>query len=245
MAKKIAIIPARGGSKRVKKKNLTKINNKPLIAYSIEVAQQSGMFDQIYVNSDDDDILRCAVAYGALKYQRPKELGGDKIFVINVIKEMIASLSLSSETDVIVLLPTCPLRASVDLIEGYKLFLLGRKDPVCSVTTYETPIHLGLTLDTDGRLSPLFSKDYKRSTRSTDHPTVYKFNEALIINTVEELLKQDNLIGKKPIPYVMPPERSITIDSPHEMRIVQLILSHPMKMENKNTKVFRELNGKS
>jgi len=121
MSKVIAIIPARGGSKRVKKKNLYPLLGKPLIAYAIDVAKFSGIFNEIYVNSEDEEILNIAQKYGAAPYKRPLELATDKTFLIEVIKVMINKLQLHSCT-IGILLPTAPLRTKEDILNAYKIF---------------------------------------------------------------------------------------------------------------------------
>lgn len=220
-----ALIPARGGSKRIKRKNLFVINGKPLLAYSIETAKNSRLFSRVFVNSDNDEILAEALKLGAEIYRRPEHLSNDSVFVIEVVQEMLESLSFRDETVVGIMLPTCPLRNEHDVIEAYELFKKkGGKVPVVSVSSYETPIQLSQFIGKNGRLEPVFPNDYKKSTRSTDHKTAYKFNEAIIFNTVKILKSQRNLIGEKPYPYTMPPERSIILDYSYQIELVKKLL---------------------
>ncbi|MHA1853344.1 MAG: acylneuraminate cytidylyltransferase family protein [Candidatus Heimdallarchaeaceae archaeon] len=221
-----AVIPARGGSKRIKKKNLYPILGKPLIAYTIEIAKKSGIFSHIIVNSEDDEILAVAEKYGAEVYYRPHNLAIDTTFVIEVIQEMISSMRLKDETILGILLPTCPLRSGEDIREAYKIFCAnGGKIPVVSVTYYETPIQLAQIIAPDNRLDPVFPEDYKRSTRSTDHRPTYRYNEGIIFNIVKNLKSQNNLIGERPIPYIMPPERSIIIDNQFQIELIEMIMN--------------------
>jgi len=220
-----AFIPARRGSKRVRNKNLTLINGKPLLAYTIETALRSGVFERVIVNSEDDEIRGVAQQYGAAIYGRPPELASDTTYIIEIIQEMIRTLAWPDDTALGVLFPTCPLRSTHDIQEAYRLFRAnGGATPVVSVTSYEYPIQLALTITGDNRLEPVFPDDYRRSTRHNDHPRMYRANFAIIFNNVGNLKAQENLIGRRPIPYVMPQERAVDIDDPHQMQVIKLIL---------------------
>lgn len=222
-----ALIPARGGSKRIKWKNLSVVNGKPLLSYAIEAAKNSRLFSRVFVNSDDDEILAEALKLGAEIYRRPVRLSHDTTFVIEVVQEMLDSLSFTDETVIGIMLPTCPLKTEYDIINAYELFLnKGGEIPVVSVSSYETPIQLAHFIGEDGRLKAVFPDNYKKSTRSTDHKTGYRYNEAIIFNTVKNLKFQRNLIGEKPFPFIMPPERSITLDYPYQLELVKILLSN-------------------
>ena len=160
----IAVIPARGGSKRVSRKNISLLNGKSLLWYSIDSANKSNIFDSIYVNSEDDEILNKAIEFGVKSYKRPEQLATDEASIIDVIKDMIVSLSLSDDDVLCILLPTAPLRKSIDIKNGYDLFKNNKmKSPVVSVTTYETPIQLAQYLDDNNHMCPIFENDYKKS----------------------------------------------------------------------------------
>ena len=221
-----AVIPARGGSKRVQKKNLALIEGKPLFAYAVEVAKNCGIFREVLVNSDDKEILAAAANLTATPYRRPKHLGGDRVFIIEVIHEMIGTLGLADADVLGILLPTCPLRTEADVLGAYQLFLeQGGEVPVVSVAGYDTPIQLAQFIGADGRLDLVFPKDYRKSTRSTDHQKAYRYNEAIIFNSVKNFKNQNNLIGERPFPYVVPLERSIALDYPYQMELVRLLLA--------------------
>ena len=221
-----AFIPARRGSKRVPHKNLTLVNGKPLIAYTVETALRSGVFGRVIVNSEDDEILAVGRAYGADTYQRPRELASDTTYIIEIIQEMIRTLEWSDDTVLGVLFPTCPLRTTQDIQAAYDMFRRhGGATPVVSVTSYEYPIQLALNIAEDDRLDPVFPDDYRRSTRHNDHRRMYRANFAIIFNTAGVLKTQTNLIGHRPIPYIVPPERAIDVDDPHQMLFIETILT--------------------
>jgi CMP-N-acetylneuraminic acid synthetase len=220
-----AIICARGGSKRVKGKNLLLINEKPLIAYSIEAALKSKIFSKVYINSEDSNILSTGRNYGAETFLRSNDLATDTTFLLDVIKDQISSLDFLNDDIIAILFPTCPLRTDLHISEAYDLFnSSGEKNPVVSVTKYEYPIQVSLKITETNDLSPVFEKDYKKSTRHNDHDPTYHANYAVIFNTVGKLKTQEKLIGENAIPYIMPYIPSIDIDEPHQLELIRIIM---------------------
>jgi CMP-N-acetylneuraminic acid synthetase len=220
-----AVICARKGSKRLEKKNIMLVDGKPLIAYTIETAIASDVFSNVIVNSEDGEILAVAERYGAESYLRPQDLASDTTFVIDVVKEMVENYHFEDKVIIGILFPTCPLRNIEDIHNAFKIYKeSGCEFPVVSVSPYEYPIHVALDITPDNRLKPIYRDDYKRSTRHNDHKKMYHANYAVIFNNVGNLKRQNNLIGDSPIPYIMPPERSIDIDEPFQMKIVQALM---------------------
>lgn len=225
MPQAFAVICARGGSKRVPGKNLYTLCGRPIIGYTVDAARDSGLFNDILVNSEDDRILDVAVACGATPYRRPAELAGDTVFLIDVVREMIASRGWPDDAVVAILFPTVPLRTAGDIQKAHALFVAnGSRTPVVSVTPYEYPIQTALRVNTAGRLEPALPTDYARSTRHNDHEASYRATYAVIVNTAANLLTQRKLIGLDPIPCHLPPERSIDIDEPFQLRMAELLL---------------------
>ncbi|MDQ7834266.1 MAG: acylneuraminate cytidylyltransferase family protein [Humidesulfovibrio sp.] len=225
MYKRFACIPARGGSVRVPRKNLLEINGKPLLAYAVDSALATGLFDEVFVNSDSDEILQVAERCGAQAYRRPLQLGRGDVFLVHLLHEMIKNMEWGESEMLAVLLPTCPLRRPHHIREAVELFEKhGGSHSVASVCEYETPIHLAQFVDHEGRLSPYFPDDYLRSTRSTDHPAAFRFNEAVVINSAQGFLGQNTLIGSRPLPYIMDPAHSIAIDYDYQVNMVSSML---------------------
>jgi len=222
--KPIAIIPARGGSKRVKNKNIAEINGRPLLCYSIDVCLESNIFSEVYVNTDDDVTYDLSQQCGAKVYLRPDEYATDSAYVIDAIKEMISTLNLQRE-NIGILLPTSPLRTAVDLINAWELYQTKNRS-VVSVCKYETPVQLAHFVNKNGELEPFFPADYKVTTKSYGHQQSYRFNGGIVFNSAKQLLKQSNLIGISPFPYIMPEERSIDIDYPYQLEIIKMILKN-------------------
>jgi CMP-N-acetylneuraminic acid synthetase len=224
---RIAIIPARGGSKRIIGKNLYNLCGLPLIAHTTQQAIEWGNFDKIYVNSDSNEILELAKKYGAIPYKRPEELAIDTAKVLDVIKEQIVSMQLDESDELVLLLPTCPLRNSDDIDSAYNIFIENKKQKqVVSVAEYEKAPEQSFIIR-NGVLTRQFPDGY--SSRSQDHFASYRYNTAIIISTVKIFMHQEDIVGIDSIPYIMPFERSIDIDYQYQMSLVELI----MKANNK------------
>lgn len=116
---RICITPARGGSRRVPRKNIRLFHGKPIIAYSIETATQCGLFDRVYVSTDDDEITQVAMAYGAHIINRPPHLSVDEIGTQEVMRDAIASLHRPDITEACCIYATCPMLTVDDLRRGY------------------------------------------------------------------------------------------------------------------------------
>ena len=224
--KKIAIICAREGSKRIKNKNLKLLNGRPLIFYTIDAAIKSKIFSTIYINSDSKKILLKIKKYYKNKnlffYLRSKKFGKSNIFVIDVIKEMIRSLKISNNNIAFILFPTCPIRDHLDIL-NMNNFYQKKKKSMITVSRYDPPIALSLIIKR-GKLTPLFKKKYKSSTRHNDHPVTYFANFAIIIKKISELLIQKNLIGKDCLPFFLPTFSSLDIDEMYQFKLAEKIL---------------------
>ena len=227
--KRICTICARGGSKGVLNKNLKLIKGLPLIAYSIERALESKMFEVVSVSSDSADILEAARKYGAsILIERPAELATDTAAKLPVIQHCFLESEKIAQTtfDVIVDLDcTSPLR-SVDDIRG-------------SLEMYEsTPGASNLITGAKARRSPYFNLVQKNSKgfvelagksdrpiiRRQDAPECYDMNASIYIWTRASLLQAQKAIQETTILFEMPEERSLDVDSPLDFEIVQFLL---------------------
>jgi len=221
--KPIAIIPAKGFSNRVKNKNLRNINGKPLIVYTIEKCIKSKLFSDIIINTDSQKIISIAKKNNCSFFKRPKALSIGSTPLIKVINYMTKALDLIDQNYGI-LLATSPLRHELDLKNAWKMYKKYKKS-VVSVSKYETPIQLAHFIDGRGFLKPYFPKNYSNSTKSTNHRSAYKYNGSIIFNNSSTLLNQKNLIGKNPIPYIMPETRSIDIDHEYQIQLVKKLIN--------------------
>ncbi|MGB1299331.1 MAG: pseudaminic acid cytidylyltransferase [Psychrobium sp.] len=157
----IAIIPARGGSKRIPRKNIKDFCGKPIIAYSIETALESDLFDKVIVSTDDEEIAEVAREYGAeVPFMRPKELADDYTGTTAVVRHALEwYLEQGVEFEYACLIyATAPLLKLEYLIEGFKM--LSDNKPMCfAATKYRFPIERAITITSGGAVSP-FSKSH-------------------------------------------------------------------------------------
>lgn len=169
---KVALIPARGGSKRIPKKNIKHFCGKPMIAYSIEAARKSMLFDDIVVSTDDEEIAEIATAYGAtVPFKRPSELSCDNTPTAPVISHAINQLLQSGNAlkAVCCIYATAPFLSYQDLCDSFELFSSTQDDFVFSATTFAFPIQRAITRSARGKVLMLDeSKYYARSQDLTE-----------------------------------------------------------------------------
>lgn len=153
----ICIIPARGGSKRLPGKNIRAFHGKPIIAYSIEAAIAAGVFDQILVSTDSDEIAAVAQAYGALFWRRPAELADDYIGTQAVMRQALRSLAKDGDLACCVY-PTAPMMSAQDLRLGLTALTRTTWYPsfAFSITSYDFPVQRALIRADDGALTPVW-----------------------------------------------------------------------------------------
>ncbi|MDO6499542.1 acylneuraminate cytidylyltransferase family protein [Photobacterium sanguinicancri] len=228
--KPIAIIPARGGSKRLPRKNILPLAGKPLIAWTIEAALESGVFDRVIVNTDDQEIADIAIQYGAeVPYFRPAELASDTATTMDVLKHQLQFFVSEGETyrDVVLLQPTSPLRKAQDIRNAWDLYCEHSIESVVSVTPVEHPIQWTFKADDNAKLSPLFDDALKRSQDCEQH---YRLNGAIYITSSINILEHDILIHPlSNMGYKIPANRSIDIDEELDFVIAQSVLTHYSK----------------
>jgi pseudaminic acid cytidylyltransferase len=166
---KLAIIPARGGSKRIPRKNIKHFGGKPMIAWSIAAAQQSGCFDRIIVSTDDDEIAKVAKAYGAeVPFFRPLVLSDDYTATIPVIAHAIGWQNENGEevSEACCIYATAPFLQTQDLLRGRKMMQNSGADYAFSVTSYAFPIHRAIRITAQQRVQ-MFQPEHL-NTRSQD-----------------------------------------------------------------------------
>jgi pseudaminic acid cytidylyltransferase len=171
---KLAIIPARGGSKRIPRKNILPFCGKPMIAYAIEAAQASGVFDRIVVSTDDEEIAATARAYGAeTPFTRPPELADDYTPTVPVIAHAIlACRKLGWETSAVCCIyPATPLLQAQDIHAALELLDGSDADYAFTVTAFPSAIQRALRRSGDGRMQP-FYPEYV-NTRTQDLEPAY------------------------------------------------------------------------
>ncbi|MBP3506700.1 MAG: acylneuraminate cytidylyltransferase family protein [Lachnospiraceae bacterium] len=210
----LAMIPARGGSKGIKGKNIKFLCGKPLLAYSIEVALQCSYIDYVLVSTDSEEIAKCGKDYGAkVPFLRPAEYATDEAKTIDVLLHGIETLRQTGEEfDYLMLLqPTQPFRTSKQLTEAIEMIVDRELSSLVSVCPVEEHPILMRTLGETGELKTILSCG--STVRRQDFPTVYKVNGSIYINQIDEKLNKDTSLNDNQYPYFMTREDSIDIDT--------------------------------
>lgn len=211
----LVVIPARGGSKGIPRKNLADLGGRPLLAWTIDAALRSGVVDRVLVSSDDEEILSVATTYGAGGHRRSSALAQDEVHSVNVVLEVLDRAEQSPDR-VLMLLPTSPFRAPQDIVGAVALFDDRRPPAVVSVTAMDKSlIHLR-HLDDSGRLEPLAPYDQLTGQRQEQRP-LYLLNGSIYVSTPQELQRNGTFHVRGALGYVMPQERSVDIDSPADL----------------------------
>ncbi|SFV54627.1 N-Acetylneuraminate cytidylyltransferase [hydrothermal vent metagenome] len=207
----LAVIPARGSSKRLPKKNILNLAGKPLISWSIDAAKESKYLDEIVITSDDDAILSIAKEHNLKTIKRPDELSNDTASSIDVIKHALAQFP---NYDYVVLLqPTSPLRKAKHIDEAIELLREQKADAIISVCEVE---HSPLWSNTLGKNNSMidFLDQKLLNLRSQELETYYRLNGAIYIADTKLLLAQNTFFLKKNIfAYIMQQKESIDIDT--------------------------------
>ena len=216
----LAVIPARGGSKGIPHKNITPVNGRPLIQYTIDAARESQYIDYVLVSTDDAEIAETARKCGAqVPFLRPAELASDTAKTIDAVLHAIETLKKAGEIfDSLVLLqPTSPLRTKEDIDKAIETFYKAGRKPVVSVNEVNDHPILIRTIE-GGRLKPLL--DCGSTVRRQDMPPFYRVNGSIYINAIEELGPETSF-NDNPVPFVMQRDHSIDIDEPMDLRIAE------------------------
>ncbi len=226
-----AIIPARGGSKSIPRKNIVRLMGKPLLAYSIEHAMQAGSVNRVIVSTDDEEIARVAEAHGAdLPFVRPAELAGDDVLDWPVFKHALDWLRTheSYEPEIVVhLRPTAPLRRAEQIDECVSLLSLrAEADSVRSVSFPSQHPYRMFELDKDGFLVPLLQTEQDRLylLRRQDWPDVYWYNGVIDVTRSSTILRLNSMVGNRILPYVMDARYVVDIDSPEDLVVAEVKL---------------------
>jgi len=220
--KVIAIIPARGGSKGVPGKNKKLIDGKPLIAYTIEVAVASGIFSDIVVSSDDDEILQIATAWPSVKHhQRSQFLASDTSPVVDTVLEILKAYNADA---VMLLQPTAPIRTVKNIHEAIDL-LKQNPNAGCVVSVVEmTDIHPArMYWKKDGFLTPVLGEH--ETSRRQDIPPAYYRNGSMYLVTAKAIRENGTMMPKPMLPYVMPFNWLLNIDEPRDIIVAEALIS--------------------
>lgn len=217
----LSLIPARGGSKGIPRKNVRPMAGKPLIAWTIEAALRSSQLDAVVVSTEDEEIANVARQWGALvPFLRPPELAKDESPGIDPV--MHALDQLPGYDAVLLLQPTSPLRTTEDIDACIALAEDMQASTVVSVCAPDQSPFWMYRLDDDKRLHALV--EMPAISRRQDLPPIYAMNGALYFASAESLRRHRAFVTTETIAYVMPRERSVDLDTLLDWKLAEMLL---------------------
>lgn len=221
--KRVAIIPARGGSKRLPKKNILPLGGRPIIHYPIEAALKSGLFDKVIVSSDSDEIISIAREAGAETIKRPDELATDTINELDSVAYTLETLKRENDYEsefFCVVYPTAAFVEAEDLRQAYTLFEQAPKpDVVMSVSEYKIHPYKALAIQDDGYWSALFPEECKM--RSQFYPTCVSSNGTFYWFRTSNFANDRAYYTKKLQTYILPAHKAFDIDTLNDYEFVK------------------------
>jgi len=226
--KNLCVIPARGGSKRIPKKNIKEFCGKPLIAYSIETALKSNLFEKVIVSTDDDEISKISKKYGAEVLKRPEELADDMTHVGPVIEHAVSILQKNDENYnfICILYATAPFLQKKYLIEGYEVLKNSDACGSFGVTNFEYPIWRSFRITKDNRCEMFWRDNFSK--RSQDLEEAY--HDAGQFGWQKIGCKSSDIpIGKDAIPIDIPRYLVQDIDTPEDFKRAELMYNALVK----------------
>ena len=218
----IAVIPARGGSKRVPRKNLLALRGKPLIAHTIDHAKRSRLVNRIIVSTDDNEISDVAIKHGAEVIKRPPELSGDtassEVALLHVV-EWLAEKEKYAPDILVFLQCTSPIRNESDIDNAIGVFLEHHADSLFSACRFKKYIWQVR----NGEVSPI-NYDYRRRWREQDFPHQVLENGSIFVLKTSILKERGNRLGGKIVVYEMDELSSIQVDSEEDFMLCNCIM---------------------
>jgi len=230
MSNLLFAIPARGGSKRLPRKNIIKILSKPLIAYTIESSLKSNLCDEVYLCTEDNEIAEIAQRYGAKVFKLTKELTADDVSSTTPIIELYKDLlSKGRSYDYIFnLQPTSPLRNTYDIDKSFEAFMRQSADTLVSVTQTDPHYFHWALIKRNNSWKMYFDDLYMKERIYL--PTIFRPNGAIKLAKTEILLKNKNFFGDNLGVYEMPEYRSIHIATEFDLLCAKSILVNNHKI---------------
>ncbi len=225
--KVLALIPARGGSKGLPRKNVLDIGGHPLIAWTIAAAKQSKYITDVVVSTDDDEIARVSRRYGAsAPFLRPTDLSSDTASSIDVALHALQFFGDVHYDYIIFLQPTSPLRTAADIDEAVELMLAKQAASCVSICEVQQSPYIMYTVRPDGSLDSLLPAT--KVTRRQDFPKVYALNGAIYVSSCQRLMTSRAFLDEATVGHLMPLSRSVDIDTADDMASIEGLLSSDM-----------------
>lgn len=231
----VAVIPARGGSKRIPKKNIIPFHGKPMVAWTIQAALETGVFDRVIVSTDDTEIADISRAFGAsVPFLRTRHTDDHSMVsevTAGVLEQLKSDLNEEFET-VVQLMPNCPLRSTEDILNALDNF--KRRKPSSQISCFKfgwmNP-WWAAEVDAEGRPSVLFKEALKK--RSQDMPALYCPTGAVWIAMADVLVREKNFYAAGHRYFPMEWENAVDIDDYEDLRMAEVLFK--MKTAPKQT----------
>ena len=220
----LAIIPARGGSKRIPRKNIKDFLGKPIIAYSIEAALKSNLFDEVMVSTDDQEIAQVALKYGAkVPFLRSSENANDNATIYDAIKEVMAYYSKQGCTSNIIscIFATAPFINEKILKQGFNKVIKQGFDSAFTIQKFNYPIFRALQKNENGNLE-MFWNEYL-NTRSQDLPDAFHDAGQFYIAKTSALLSEKTFFTKNSVGIELSTEEALDIDTEEDWRFAEIL----------------------
>lgn len=228
----LAVIPARGGSKGVPRKNILDLAGRPLIAWTIDAAVTSAVFDRILISTDDDEIAEVGLHYGAeVPFLRPAELATDEASSLSVVRHAVdwyVNAQRGQAVGVMLLQPTSPFRSASDIRMAASLASSAMECDPLNVVSVKRCTHdprWSFRINGLNTLAPLSATD--RSPRRQDAGEIYQPNGAIYVSSTSRILGGGSWYDDPVKAYVMPEGRSIDIDSLWDLEVARLLGTRP------------------
>ncbi len=227
-SKIIGVIPARGGSKSIPRKNIKILQGKPLIAYTIEEATKSKYLTHLVVSTEDEEIKNISLKYGAeVPFLRPKELATDDALAIPTVQHTVITIEKIKNIKydyVIMLQPTTPLRETEDIDKALAMLIEADADGIISVVDVDNwhPMKMK-KFDENSYLIDYQTPPVENPPRQI-LPRVYMVNGAIYATKRDVFMEKNTFKGEKCLGYIMPPERSVNIDTEIDFLIAEYYL---------------------
>lgn len=226
-----ALVPARGGSKGIFKKNLTIINGRPLVEFTLNAAKESEHVDRVYLSSDDQDILGVGKDMGVECLLRPDEYATDNASANDVVYDFINQYpSVSAETYLVYLQPTSPLRSALHIDDALSGMVRNGYHTLMSVVEMDKSPYKTFLINDKGQLISLFEEKLSNARRQ-DLPKTYVPNGAIYIFRISDFIEHRGFPSNGSMPYIMNADDSIDIDSKEHIHHVERIISERSRIK--------------
>lgn len=222
----LGLIPARGGSKAVRRKNVRLLGGKPLIVYSIETAQESRWLSRLVTSTEDAEIARVVESAECEVIARPVDLARDETPMLPVIQHAVDQVEQEGlRVDLVALLqPTVPFRATQDIDGAIEKLIQTQADSVISLCRVYDFHPVRMKRIVDDQILPYCEPEIE-GTRRQDLPPAYHRNGAVYVMRREVVMQQGSIFGRVSRPYVMPFERSLNIDEEQDFIVAEALLA--------------------